>query len=206
MRWIIKFIVSVLCRFQSPKGPLPFDCHLAVWFLPPGATLCRDSTALPILVLRFCKWNDKRRASPHPPAARSPSLGLNTGRIDEGSYRTHFFSSAPSLMTSSGEASLNCGVLALNDLVPRRRPPTSTAWCFDEVPRPLHDAFTTFLPQTCDNTFSRAITISLLVRQKLKLSHSPCGAACALKTFASFALALSCITTTWLNWKPCSLH
>ena len=42
-------------------------------------------------------------------------------------------------------------------------------------------------------------------------SHSPSGAACALKTFASFALALSCITSILLGalhsyWPPHAAH
>ena len=78
-------------------------------------------------------------------------------------------SSAPSLMTS-GKASLNCGFFTLTDMVPRRKPPTCTVTvCFDEFSsEPVHDAFTTFLVQTCNDVSNRAITIHLWVRQKLQ--------------------------------------
>ena len=45
----------------------------------------------------------------------------------------------------------------------------------------------------------------------IKLSHSPCRAACALKTFASCVVALTCITSIlWralqVHWPPKAAH
>ena len=56
--------------------------------------------------------------------------------------------------------------------------------------------------QACDDNLNRAVTIFLLVRQQLEridLSHSPNGAACALNTFASWAFTPSCTTSILLG-------
>ena len=150
------------------KGPLPSDCRLASWLPPPGATPCVVVvTTLPMLVLRLLLYM----------ARLPPSLELIVGRIDEGSQRTPFFSSQGQFVGVFSDNRLWIRIAAPRFLSPRSTwyldawPPTSTAlWLSTSMKflSPLHDAFTTFLPQSCDNTFKRADTIFLLVRQKLQ--------------------------------------
>ena len=112
-----------------PNGLSPFDSHSAFWLRSPGLTLCSDSTALPSRRLPFlCKWLNRRRASPHQLAVRSSSICFVSmyARCIPTSSARNVHSSAPSLMTAPGKASLNCGFFTWIDLVQRAshpRPP-----------------------------------------------------------------------------------
>ena len=67
-------------------------------------------------------------------------------------------SSAPSLRTASGKASLNCGFLnreRYGAVVQASYVHCTAVVHRNEVPGPIQDAFTTFLVQTCDDAVNR---------------------------------------------------
>ena len=126
-------------------------------------------------------------------------------RIDEGSQRTHFFSSQGQFVGTFSddrlrEASLNCGFFTRIDLVPRRKPPTSTALRLTTSMRFMSPSMMPTRLLSCKPVTMLDIRLSPSIRwfarssfTLTRLSHSPSGAACASKTFALFASALSYI-------------
>ena len=125
--WTIKFLMLVPCPFNCRKGCRFFDAHSAFWLQPPGSTLC-----LSIRLLQFlCKWLDKMRASPHRqvgvPTAQVPMcFVLMKARCMPNSSVRSVNSSAASLMIALEKASLNFCYWTRIDMVPRRKPLTST--------------------------------------------------------------------------------
>ena len=75
-------------------------------------------------------------------------------------------------MTASGNASLNCRLFLrigrLGASAQATHTDSTVVVYFNEVPKPIHDAYTSSLVQTCDDASNRVITIYLLVRQKLQ--------------------------------------
>ena len=128
--WVVKFIVSFLCRFHCSKS----FCVLTVtrFFVPCCLMQLSEVTVqrFPFFSFTSFVYSLTKGVPVRIHQRRSPPLELNMFRINKGSPRTHFLSSQGQPADSFSDApgkSLNCGFFTWIDLVPRRKPPTSTA-------------------------------------------------------------------------------
>ena len=82
----------------------------------------------------------------------------------------------------------------------------------DELPDPVHNTFATFFQQTRDNTFNRAVTVSLLICQELQgddqvITHTLRCTVCSKNFSLSRRSSVSCMTKALFgalqaHWPP----
>ena len=180
--WTVKFIVSVFSRFHCPKCFCLFDpCRLVQLsaVIVQGCPFFSFNSFL-IYLTKGVRVRIHQR--------RLPLLELNMFLIDEGSQRTHFFSSQGQFVSTFSDDRLCEGLAELRFLhldrlgasVQATHIHSTVVVYLNEVPEPIDDACTTSPVQTCDDAFNRAICwFARSFNALTRLSHSPSGAACA---------------------------